>query len=239
MTFPAASLEPGASTSFVSIETPNSPDEGCKGFLSWEVGSPAAAVWRVEWENAEKARNTAKGTIEPQTAGFRSLEQIGQGDENVPVSFIISGGGGGGSNPVPPVPVPPVPVPPVPPEEEPEFLKPPGSRQPTLRLNDKSEDGWVEFLQQQLNIHLGLNTVEVDGKFGQKTLAAVRAFQKKLGIQVDGTVGNQTWAALRGAPSEAPSTDGRKPHTFVEKGPEARWDNERDNAVYLASTTNC
>jgi len=155
----------------------------------------------------------------------------------VPVVFTISGGGDGPNpkpNPAPgPGPQPPVPQPPGP---EPVFNPPLGAKEPTLRKGDKSADGWVEFLQQQLNVHLGLNTVQVDGNYGAKTEQAVRAFQKKLGIQVDGTVGNQTWAALRDKPAEAPSSDGRTPHTFVEHGPEARWDTDTQAAIYSTST---
>jgi len=90
----------------------------------------------------------------------------------------------------------------------------------------------VEYLQQRLNdlINAGL---KVDGDFGRATLKAVHDFQKARGLQDDGTVGNQTWAALRDATPEAPSTDGRKPHSFVEKGAEARWNDEKERAVYL------
>jgi peptidoglycan hydrolase-like protein with peptidoglycan-binding domain len=76
----------------------------------------------------------------------------------------------------------------------------------------------------------------VDGNFGSKTERAVRDFQKKKNLQVDGTVGNQTWAALREGKPEAPSTDGRKAHTFEEKGVQARFNLEKRDAVYQKST---
>ncbi len=218
-TFPADTVPPGGESSFVFEQTPNSKDEDCKGFVVWEVGSPAAGIWRVEWHNPKGEKNTAQGKVDPQTAGFKSISKVGEGDENVPIVFTISGGGGGGGGVEPPG------------KEEPEFHPAPGSREPTLRKGDKSPDGWVEFLQQELNRQLGANAVEVDGNFGPGTEKAVRAFQKKLGIQVDGIVGNQTWAALRDKPVEAPGSDGRTPHTFVEQGVEARWDNTKDNII--------
>ena len=40
------------------------------------------------------------------------------------------------------------------------------------------------------------HTVSVDGDFGPKTTAAVRAFQQSKKLTVDGIVGKQTWTAL-------------------------------------------
>jgi peptidoglycan hydrolase-like protein with peptidoglycan-binding domain len=40
---------------------------------------------------------------------------------------------------------------------------------------------------------------QVDGDFGPKTEAAVRAYQQDRGIQVDGVVGDQTWWVPAGA----------------------------------------
>jgi peptidoglycan hydrolase-like protein with peptidoglycan-binding domain len=295
MTFPAKTLAPGASTSFISVETTNAKDpndEGCKGFVLWQVGSPNV-LWRVEWENFEGSKNVATASFNPPNAAFTSLNQIGQGDENVPVAFTISGGGGGqpptgtgklsvfvyeesadpkvfkpiegadvevggkssktklkGQEAVAefelPVGTHSFRVSAADYEEkhgttnvaakddngevvflkkkggtEPELVRPPESKQPTLRKGDKSADGWVEYLQQLLNSHGA--KLEVDGKFGDATLKAVKEFQTKNKLLVDGIVGNQTWAALRGQTPEPPSTDGRQPHTHVEKGAEARW----------------
>lgn len=56
----------------------------------------------------------------------------------------------------------------------------------------------VAGLQARLNA-LGLKPpLAVDGKFGPKVLAAVKAFQKAHGLKVDGLVGPKTTAALRG-----------------------------------------
>jgi hypothetical protein len=108
---------------------------------------------------------------------------------------------------------------------EKKFEPPPESKQPTLRKGAPEGDKWVEYLQSLL----GLPT---NGIFDQKVHDAVIAFQRKNKLQmVDGIVGNETWAALRKAPKEKPSTDGRAPNTFVEKGPEARWYTEKQKEV--------
>ncbi len=166
---------------------------------------------RMEWDNPEQKKNTTKTKVDPSNAGLKVLDQIGQGEENVPVAFTISGGGGPGPG-----------------GKEPEFLPPPQSKQPTLRKGDKSQDGWVEYLQFSLNIRLGM-TLPRDGKFDTKVHNAVIKLQKKDKLMVDGIVGNQTWAALRYDKPEPPSTDGRKAHTFVERGVEARWSGEAKN----------
>jgi peptidoglycan hydrolase-like protein with peptidoglycan-binding domain len=165
----------------------------------------------MEWDNPEQKKNTTKTKVDPSNAGLKVLDQIGQGEENVPVAFTISGGGGPGPG-----------------GKEPEFLPPPQSKQPTLRKGDKSQDGWVEYLQFSLNIRLGM-TLPRDGKFDTKVHNAVIKLQKKDKLMVDGIVGNQTWAALRYDKPEPPSTDGRKAHTFVERGVEARWSGEAKN----------
>ena len=101
-------------------------------------------------------------------------------------------------------------------------MPPVEAKQPTLRKGDTSRDGWVEYAQLLLNFHLGTKLPE-DGNFDATMLAAVTKFQTKKKLLVDGVIGNQTWAALREGAPEKPSTDGRKPHEFVEEGVEARW----------------
>ena len=67
---------------------------------------------------------------------------------------------------------------------------------PTLRKGNKGEA--VKELQTMLNAK-GYDCGKVDGDFGSKTLAAVKAFQKANGLTVDGVVGQKTWTALNGA----------------------------------------
>ena len=62
----------------------------------------------------------------------------------------------------------------------------------TVRRGDYGAD--VGTLQKKL-VELG-NTLEIDGKFGQKTENAVKMFQSSNGLTVDGIVGAKTWAAL-------------------------------------------
>lgn len=63
---------------------------------------------------------------------------------------------------------------------------------PTLKKGCKGE--YVKKLQQRLR-SLGY-TVVCDGIFGDKTLAAVKAFQEDNGLVVDGIVGKKTWTVV-------------------------------------------
>ena len=224
----------GVDQDIILVETPRAPDEGCAAFIEYEVGDPPFTLWRCEWDNPEGAKNSAQASLSPPTDAVASVEGIRQGDENVKVGFVLRPGRGG-VQPVPPNPgpVPPNPGPIPPPEPEPEIDPTPEGKQPTLRKGMKSADGWVEYLQNRLNetIKAGLN---VDGDFGDRTLAAVKKFQteKKLTFS-DGVVGDETWSALRDGPREKPGTDGRKPNTFVEKGAEARWNSEKQHGVFV------
>jgi peptidoglycan hydrolase-like protein with peptidoglycan-binding domain len=222
---PAATLAPGDFTQFAYVTTPKETEadkQGCKGAVTYAADSPVTVVWRCQWENLVGEKNMARAELIPETAGFSSLEQPGQGDENVPFAFTISGGGAPKPDPKTPAK----------PEDELLFNPPAEDPLPTLREGDKNADGWVEYLQELLNSHVDFG-VAVDGDFGPATLKALRAFQKKAGIQVDGVCGNQTWAALRGL-SPPPSTDGREPHTFVDHGAKARWLTEDSNVAYYS-----
>ncbi len=63
---------------------------------------------------------------------------------------------------------------------------------PLVRRGDQQHP--VQTLQYLLRARG--HTVTVDGIFGPKTDAAVRAFQQQKGLAVDGVVGPKTWAAL-------------------------------------------
>ncbi len=64
----------------------------------------------------------------------------------------------------------------------------------TLKLHSRGDA--VRALQHQLRFAYGHKSVVVDGFFGQKTLAAVRIFQRNHKLTADGIVGNATWKAL-------------------------------------------
>ena len=65
---------------------------------------------------------------------------------------------------------------------------------PILRKGSSSLPVTVRSLQYLLNAHgAGL---QVDGIFGPRTNAAVRAFQRANGLVVDGVVGPRTWSAV-------------------------------------------
>ena len=68
-------------------------------------------------------------------------------------------------------------------------------KKPTLRKGSKGE--YVTLLQTKL-IQMGydVGNTGADGSFGDKTRAAVIAFQKDRGLTADGVVGEKTWAAL-------------------------------------------
>ena len=63
----------------------------------------------------------------------------------------------------------------------------------TLQSGQTGSD--VKALQERLKA-LGYLTVAPDGEFGEYTLTAVRAFQKKVGLKSDGIVGHSTLKAL-------------------------------------------
>ena len=66
---------------------------------------------------------------------------------------------------------------------------------PSLKKRTK-ETGYVTLLQTNLK-NRGYYDGPVDGKYGDKTEAAVKEFQKDLGKPISGTVGPKTWDQLK------------------------------------------
>lgn len=80
---------------------------------------------------------------------------------------------------------------------------------PTIRKGSTGED--VKYCQQLLmKLGYDLSPYNDDGKFGNKTVAAVKAFQKSAGLNQDGVVGPLTWDALENA-----SPSGEKLYTIT------------------------
>ena len=75
----------------------------------------------------------------------------------------------------------------------PEPLRPYARFDQTLHLDDYLHD--VYLVQERLS-KLGFLSGKYNGYYGQKTAAAVRAFQKSRGLIADGVCGKDTWAAL-------------------------------------------
>ena len=76
----------------------------------------------------------------------------------------------------------------------PTLLTPPGI-DPRTYLRAGSKGPQVKTLQARLaSLHYGVG--KVDGDFGEKTLAAVKAFQRAKGLVIDGVVGPKTAGAL-------------------------------------------
>ena len=68
---------------------------------------------------------------------------------------------------------------------------------PTLKKGAKEIA--VRGVQRRL-IQLGFDAGEIDGRFGDKTEAAVKKLQKQYDLEVDGIVGPATWAVLNSPP---------------------------------------
>lgn len=90
-----------------------------------------------------------------------------------------------------------------------------------LSLGDKGEP--VRDLQQRLK-EQNFFSGEIDGKFGQKTYDAVKAFQKAKGLKVDGKVGDKTWALL---------TSDKAPNPTVRRGDKGDAVRELQKALKL------
>ncbi|WP_328902962.1 peptidoglycan-binding protein [Streptomyces sp. NBC_00441] len=73
-----------------------------------------------------------------------------------------------------------------------------GRYTPSCTLHQGATGGGVKSLQRNLN-YCYKTGLDVDGKFGAATFAAVKSVQRKVGVTVDGKYGPQTRAAMKWA----------------------------------------
>lgn len=99
----------------------------------------------------------------------------------------------------------------------------------TIQYGSSGEE--VKTLQTELNKR-GYK-LDVDGKFGPKTQAAVKDYQKKNNLAVDGIVGRNTWGSLTssGKPSNKTKASSEKKKANTSSTASARPTYEKSNAV--------
>ena len=100
-----------------------------------------------------------------------------------------------------------------------------------LKRGSKGEE--VKLLQEKLG------NLDVDGIFGRKTEAAVKAFQAANDLKVDGIVGAQTWGALNGDPAIVIKHDFVKPVDYKQydsKWAKVMYSNHGDKAQTIKSS---
>lgn len=169
----------------------------CRGFTRWCLGqvdiSLQGAGATSQWNN--ESNWSLKGKIEDLPAGQLACFFHADGSVMQHTGFILDGVTVHCSGTVK--------------EEKPSkkithFAIPKGldevpCKYPTLRRGSSGE--YVKLLQEKL-IEQGydLGSYGADGKFGAKTEAAVRQFQKDWGLEQDGVAGSKTWERLMTAP---------------------------------------
>lgn len=86
-----------------------------------------------------------------------------------------------------------------------EGVVPVPTKKPTLRKGS-SGPYVVECQEDLIQLDYDLSPYGADGKYGNKTVSAVKAFQRDHGLTADGICGPNTWAALDAAVGPQPRT---------------------------------
>ena len=94
------------------------------------------------------------------------------------------------------------------PTETPDPTKEEGNAEAWPKLKKDSAGDAVAQLQEAL-IELGYLSGKADGTYGEKTVAAVKAFQKANGLTADGTAGEETQKILYGGKAKSASTSAK------------------------------
>jgi hypothetical protein len=225
-TQPPKTIAAGASAQFVFTGPADDPTKDASGGVQWSIGDTKTIAWQTSWRKPANGSSSVDNKIAPEGSGFSGAATAKDAnDGTAAMTFTLTGG--------------------VQPQPEPddEFAPPPKTKQPTLRVGDKSPDGWVEYAQRLLNkwaqsVQIeGIKKDTVNGKFDDAMKEKVKAFQSNVKCKVvDGVIGNETWSMLREGPHEAVGTDGRKPHSFEQKDAQGRFVTEKpDSTGYNAS----
>lgn len=107
--------------------------------------------------------------------------------------------------------------------------------EPVLRRGSDGE--WVAYMQGLLEAQ-GHSPGPLDGDFGPRTDAAVRAYQEANGCKVDGIVGPETWGALNAGGGGSDDTQGDVPAELVAMGAAAKladWTAEQRTAYFTGA----
>ena len=78
-------------------------------------------------------------------------------------------------------------------------------------VTDDASDPYATSVLQAALATLGYDPGPIDGKYGRRSRAAVRAFQSASGVTVDGLVGPQTWTSLQTAACNVPDDPASSP----------------------------
>jgi peptidoglycan hydrolase-like protein with peptidoglycan-binding domain len=109
------------------------------------------------------------------------------------------------------------------------------------QLDRGTTGDWVAYMQGQLEVQ-GHSPGAIDGDFGPRTEAAVRAYQEAAGCRVDGIVGPETWGALNrggsGTSGEGGGSEGEVPTELISMGAAANladWTDAQRTAYFTGA----